>query len=218
MIGVSAIMIAYNNEEAALTRLHRDLLPALKGFDAELIVIDNSERRCEKLLQAVRDVARPGTEVNHVHHRWQPENPMYGPSLNTAVTLATRPYLLYVCTNHGFARDPSWAMDLLTPLVADDTRTVAMTGSLQDAGPPEEQGFPATLPHIHVQGGVFAARRDVLRAFPYPDGEYAHFGADLHVCFALLNAGFKLIDVPTVRSVWRTGAGDGQWKYVHDEP
>lgn len=215
MIGVTAIMIAHNNEEAALTRLHRDLLPALKGFDAELIVIDNSRTTSAELADALITAEVDGVRTRY---QWQlGNNLMYGPAMNLAITLSTRPYLLYVCTNHGYSRDPSWAMDLLTPLIEDDTRTVAMTGCLQDAGPPEAHGFPATLPPIHVQGGVFAARRDVLRAFPFPDGEYAHWGADIHVCFALLNAGFTLIDVPTVRSVWRTAAGNGDWKYVHEE-
>jgi GT2 family glycosyltransferase len=215
MIGVTAIMIAYNNEETALTRLHRDLLPALKGLDAELIVIDNSETTSVQLADALITAEIDGIRTRY---QWQLGNNLwYGPAMNAAINLASRPYLLYVCTNHGFSRDPSWAMDLLTPLVQDDTRTVAMTGCLQAAGPPEAHGFPATLPQIHVQGGVFAARRDVLRAFPYPDGEYAHWGADIHVCFTLMNAGFTLVDVPTVRSVWRTAAGDDEWKYVHEE-
>jgi GT2 family glycosyltransferase len=216
MIPVTAIMIAYNNEDKALVRLQRDLLPALDGLDAELIVIDNSETTSVELADALITAEVEGI---HTRYQWQlGNNLLYGPAINAAVKLATRPYLLYVCTNHGYSRDPSWATDLLTPLVDDDTRTVAMTGCLQAAGPPENHGFPASLPQIHVQGGVFAARRDVLRAFPYPDGEYAHWGADIHECFALMHAGFHLVNVPTITSVWRQAAGNGHWKYIHDEP
>ncbi|HVQ84640.1 MAG TPA: hypothetical protein VMS84_07800 [Mycobacterium sp.] len=217
MIPVTAIMIAHNNEDRALERLNRDLLPALTPLDSELIVIDNSDTTSQRLADALITAEAEG--IQRTRYQWQlGNNLLYGPAMNLAVKLATRPYLLYVCTNHGFARDPSWAVDLLAPIVDDQTRTVAMTGCLQAAGPPQSHGFPADLPQIHVQGGVFAARRDVLRAFPYPDGEFAHWGADIHECFALMAAGFRLVDVPAVKSVWRAAAGNGHWKYVHDEP
>jgi hypothetical protein len=216
VIPVTAIMIAHNNEDKALVRLQRDLLPALAPLDAELVVIDNSDTTSMQLADALVTAEVEGVQTRY---QWQlGNNLMYGPAMNLAVKLATRPYLLYVCTNHGFARDPTWAYELLLPIVEDDTRLVAMTGCLQPAGAPESHGFPADLPSVHVQGGVFAARRDVLRAFPYPDGEYAHWGADVHECFALMHAGFKLIDVPAVRSVWRQAAGNGHWKFVHDDP
>jgi hypothetical protein len=203
-------MIAHNNEQASLTRLRRDLLPALSQLDAELIVIDNSDEPSGPLADAT--VCVPNMIGRYYWQRG--DNLLYGPSLNLAVTMTSRPYLLYVCTNHGHARDATWASDLLAPL-ADPA--VGMTGCLQDAGPPENAGFSPDLPHVHIQGGVFAARTEVLRSHPYPDGEYAHWGADIYECFTLMQAGYKLIDVPTVRSVWRTGAGDGNWKYVHED-
>jgi GT2 family glycosyltransferase len=214
MIGVTAVMIAYNNEDNCLLRLHRDLLPALKKLDAELIVIDNSDTTSQRLADALITA-----EVDQIKTRYQWQlgnNLMYGPALNRAVTLATRPYLLYVCGNHGQSHDPSWATDLLAPLVDDMTRTVAMTGSIQDAGPAQQLGFSPDVPEIHIQGGVFAARTEVLRAFPYPEDRYQHDGADLFMCFQLMAAGFRLVDVPTIRSVWWEEPGEGPWKYVHE--
>lgn len=209
-VGVSAVMIAYNNEYKALIRLIRDLMPALRGFDAELIVVDNSAQRCQLLAEAV---AR--ARVEH-HYCWQNgENLYFGPAMNVAVKLARHPYLAYVCTNHGHSYHHSWLADLIAPLLADET--VAMTGTIAAAGPPANMGFDPSLPEVHIQGGVFAARTDALRAHPYPNGAYAHGGADLYECFSLLAAGHKLVDVPTVRSVWRTTAGAGRWKYVHEE-
>jgi len=32
-----------------------------------------------------------------------------------------------------------------------------------------------------------------------------------------MKTGYMLLDVPTVRSVWRASAGEGSWKYVHEE-
>jgi GT2 family glycosyltransferase len=206
-------MIAYNNEREAITRLQRDLLPALKSFDAaEVIVIDNSAATSQELADALITAEVDGITTRY---SWQlGRNLWYGPAMNLAVRTATRPYVLYVCTNHGRSIDPTWACDLLAPL-ADET--VGMTGCLQDAGPPEQYGFPAGLPHLHVQGGVFAARRDVLLRYPYPDGQYAHWGADLCECFQLMRAGLRLVDVPTVKSVWRKRAENGDWKYIHDD-
>jgi hypothetical protein len=210
-VGVSAVMIAYNNEYKALIRLTRDLMPALRAFDAELIVIDNSTQPCHWLAEAV---AR--SRVDHHHYCWQNgDNLMYGPAMNVAVKLATHPYLVYVCTNHGRSYDRTWLADLLAPLLADDT--VAMTGTLAGAGSPTSMGFDASLPNIHVQGGVFGARLEALRTHPYPNGQHAHWGADIYQCFALQAAGHKLVNVPTVHSVWRAKAGTGTWKYVHED-
>jgi hypothetical protein len=212
VIRVSAVMIPYNNEENSLTRLLRDLMPALwrPEIDAEVIVVDNSAERSDRLAAVVTGAGIGG------RYRWQEgRNLMYGPAMNIAVELANHPYLLYVCSEHGRSLDHTWALDLLEPLIEDQTGRVAMTGTLQSAGPPTDKGFPDSLPDVHVQGGVFAARRDVLRAFPYPSGEYAQWGSDLYESFQLMHAGFRLVDVPTVRSVWRTDPGEGSWKYVH---
>jgi GT2 family glycosyltransferase len=214
-IPVTVVIVPYNNEDKALVRLRRDLLPALAHVDAELIVIDNSAERSLRLADAVDGAGG--------RYCWQEgRNLMYGPAMNLAVELATKPYVLYLCSEHGYARDSTWAVDLLKPLVDDDSGKIAMTGCIRASGPPSDLGFPADLPEIHVQGGVFAARRDVLRAFPYPAEVYTHLGSDMYVCFQLMAAGFDLVDVPTIRSVWREAAwraafGLGSWKYVHSE-
>jgi GT2 family glycosyltransferase len=207
MIGVTAVMVAYNNEERAALRLKRDLLPALRYTDAEVIVIDNSRCRSHRLEYAVQ---RAGGR-----YRWQRgANLRYSRAMNLAVSLATKPNLLYVCTEHGRSYDHTWALDLLAPL-ADES--VAMTGTLYDSGPPGEHGFPDDLWNYHVQGGVFAARTAVMAANPYPDGDYAHYGSDIYLCFQLVQKGLRLVDVPTVRSVWwKADLSEGEWKYVHN--
>jgi len=40
---------------------------------------------------------------------------------------------------------------------------------------------------------------------------------DVYQSLRFMTAGYELVDVPTVKSVWRTTAGPGPWKYVHDE-
>jgi hypothetical protein len=209
MTGVTAVVIPYQDERGALRRI-TGLVKALRHceLDAELIAIDNSPRRSWQLAAAVENSGFPG------RYCWQGgRNLCYGPAMNKAVMLAQHPHLLYICANHGKGIDPSWPLDLLMPL-ADDT--VAMAGSLQDSGPPENLGFPPELPPLHVQGGIFAARTELLRRHPYPKGQYAHHGSDIYMSLRLVQAGWQLADVPTVQSVWRRKAGDGPWKYVHD--
>ena len=215
MTAVTAVMIAYNNEADSLTRLQRDLLPALRDprLDYELIVIDNSAAESPLLRYAV--TGNPGD--NGRYYWQQGDNLMYGPALNLVATLANHPYLLYICTSHGYSNDPTWALDLLEPLITDTAGEVGMTGSLQDAGPPEAMGFPASLPQRHIQGGVFAARTQTIIDYPYVNGEFAQSGSDLHQCFQLMSAGLRLVDVPTIRSVWfHRDLGEGPFKYVHD--
>jgi hypothetical protein len=210
MTGVTAVVIPYQDVRGALGRINR-LVEALRHckLKAEIIAIDNSPRRSWQLAAAVEDNGSfPG------RYRWQGgRNLCYGPAMNQAVMLAQYPHLLYVCANHGRCIDPSWPLDLLVPL---DRDMVAMTGSLQDSGPPENLGFPPELPPLHIQGGVFAARTELLRRHPYPTGKYAHYGSDIYLSLRLVQAGWQLVDVPTIQSVWRRTAGDGDWKYVHD--
>jgi hypothetical protein len=214
-VGVTAVMIAHNEEERSLTRFLRDLLPSLwllrPLLDTEIIVIDNSERRSDRLANAVLD--NGGFAASY---RWnQGRNLMYGPSLNVAATMAARPYLLYVCAAHGQMYDPTWAWDLLATLVDDLSGDVAMSGSLRPSGSPAAMGFSESLAQVHVQGGLFCARTDVLRAHPYEEGDYAHWGSDVYQGFQLMAAGYRLADVPTVRSVWRSAIEGRHWKYVH---
>jgi hypothetical protein len=215
-LGVTVVMVPYNDEERALTRLLRDLMPSLRLYrrviDFELLVIDNSQHCLPRLAEAVRENgAFPAKYLWNEGH-----NLYYGPALNLAVRVASHPLLLYVCANHGRMQDPTWLWDLLEPLVNDPGGKVALTGSFYPSGPPSKLGFPDSLEWIHVQGGVFAARTDVLAKHPYPEGEYAHWGSDVYQSLQLLHRGYRLVEVPSVRSVWRSRV-EGHWKFIHDE-
>jgi hypothetical protein len=215
--GVAAVMIAHNDEERALTRLLRDLLPALwlyrRVIEPELIVIDNSHQRLPRLAEAVLE---NGTFA--AKYLWnEGRNLYYGPALNLAVKSSACPFLLYVCANHGRMQDPTWIGDLLEPLLKDSSHKVALTGSFYPSGPPSKLGFPDSLPWIHVQGGVFAARAQVLADHPYPEGQYAHWNSDVYQSLRLLQRGYRLVDVPTIKSVWRSRVQGNSWKFIHDE-
>ncbi|HTN53245.1 MAG TPA: hypothetical protein VML50_12630 [Anaeromyxobacter sp.] len=215
-LGATVVLVPHEEEERALTRLLRDLLPTLRlrrrTLDAELVVVDNSAHRLERLDEAVR---RNG--ACEARYLWnEGRNAWYGPALNQAVATARRPFLVYACARHGRMHDPTWIDDLLRPLVEDREGAVAMTGSLYPSGAPSRMGFPDSLEWTHVQGGLFAARTDVVARFPWPDGSLAHWGADVYQGHRLREQGYRLVDVPTVKSVWRQRV-EGSWKWVHDE-
>jgi hypothetical protein len=214
---VTVVMVAYQNEERALVRLSRDLLPTLDHYrdtwDIDLTVIDNSAEPLVGLRAAVAD-----TRSVPASYVWNGgDNLFYGPSITQAAQLSKSSLLVYLCSSHGTMHDPTWLGDLVQPFQEDGARRIAQTGSFSPSGPPSALGFDDALPWVHVQGGVFAARTEVIVSYPYPDGPLAHYLSDVYQSLRLMAAGFELVDVPTVKSVWRRAAEPGPWKYVHDE-
>jgi hypothetical protein len=210
---VTIVLVPFNNENRALTRVNRDLVPSLRyyrGWSFELIVVDNSERRLERLAECVNALPWPS------RYLWQEgANLMYGPSLNLAAKLAEHPILLYVCTNHGRMVHPRWIQDLVDPLRTRER--VAMSGHTYSSPPASAVGLAYEPKQLHVQGGVFAARTEVLRNCPYDETRFAHWSSDIWMSYRLLQEGFELADVRSVMSVWRRRARRGPWRYIHDD-
>jgi hypothetical protein len=208
----SLVLIAHNDLDRCQRRLTRDLVPSLRHYpdwNFELLVIDNSERRLDALADAVAVLPWKSQYLWHCG-----ANLLYGPSMNLAANLAEHPFLLYACMNHGRMIDPTWIEDLIRPMWHDER--VAMCGHRYPSPPPETLGFPDTCEHFHIQGGLLSARAEVIRNYPYDEGPHAHWGSDIWQSYRLMAAGFDLVQVPTVISVWRERAGPGMWKYIHD--
>jgi hypothetical protein len=111
--------------------------------------------------------------------------------------------------------DPTWIEDLVAPMWASER--IAMCGYLFPSAPPGVLGFPDRgQQRFHVQGGVLAARTEVIRRHPYQDREWAHGGSDVWQSYRLMQEGLLLHGVSTVFSGWMTIAPPGNWKYVHD--
>jgi hypothetical protein len=208
----SLVLIAHNDLERCQRRMVRDLIPSLQqhpDWQFELIVIDNSAQRLDGLARLVAELPWKSQYIWH-----QGANLFYGPSLNLAANLARYPFLVYACMNHGRMIDPTWIDDLLQPLWENER--VAMSGHRYPSPPPETLGFPASCEPFHIQGGLFAARTDVICNHPYDEGQYIHWGSDIWQSYRLMTAGYLLAAVPTVVSVWRESATPGAWKYIHD--
>lgn len=213
-IGVSIILIPYNNSNRFQTRLEREILPTIQAhpdWNFQFIIVDNSD-----------DDKRPSYQFFDEHtlnHAilWPGRNLLYGPAMNLALQACEYPYFVYLCSNHGRMYNPTWIDDLINPMLQDEK--VAMTGSHYASGWGGDRfGFSSQLPKIHIQGGVFGARTAIMKSYPYSmDPDWAHGASDIYQSYQLLHAGFILKDVPTVKSVWQQNLNSPQqWKYVHD--
>lgn len=210
---MSVVLISHNDRTKFKLRLERDLLPTLAAhadWKFQVVVIDNGDEYNKSLCDILVE-----HQLDHTYI-WPGENIKYGPAMNLAVYLSDHPYMVYACINHGLMYDPTWIDDLITPLTSNPN--IAMTGTLSPSGEPVQMGFPAHLPQVHIQGGVFGARVDILRKHPYTlDHRWVHGGSDVYESFQLLQAGFVLQDIPTLKSVWWPQVvAPGNWKYIHD--
>jgi hypothetical protein len=213
-VGISIVLIPYNNPDQVHTRLRRDIIPTIKShpdWKFQIIIVDNSDRVNQILLEPLYEI-----NINPVY-LWPGTNIMYGPSINLALLADPYPYLVYLCSSHGRMYDPTWLDDLIMPIIQDPL--VAMSGSYYQSCRPEAMGFPPHLPAIHIQGGIFGARTETLKKYPYSnDQRWVHGASDIYQSFQLLNAGFLLHDVTSIKSVWRTRVNSQEsYKYVHDD-
>lgn len=226
---IHAVLVAYKNHGHTRTRWVRDVRPGLTlagghfGLPTCVTCIDNSPDPSDDL----RELFGDGYVWNHGH------NFQYGPAINQAVRRVPSAFTLYNCTVHGRAIDHGWATDLIAPLVADPV--VGMTGYLVGSNSPEGVAHATGQEWVkekyrfvddagngyvpqHVQGGVFAARTELLLRYPYYD-TVAHLYSDHTITWDALKAGYRVVDVPSVRSVWRDvwprHKMDGV-RYLHD--
>ncbi len=212
-IGISIVLIPHNNQNKFHIRLERDIIPTIKAhpeWKFQIIIVDNSDYPNQILLNTLHEL-----NITPLY-LWPGKNIMYGPAMNLALSAYTYPYMVYLCSNHGRMYDPTWIDDLITPIT--ENPKVAMSGSYYGSCHPAAMGFSSSLPPIHIQGGIFAARTETMKKYPYTtDQRWVHGGSDVYQCYQLLNAGFLLHEVTTIKSVWQQCINSPEnLKYVHD--
>lgn len=203
--------VLYKPDWSRTARILRDALAAADAcaLAAELLVIDNSPNpTVESLgLAAAEDRARVIWNQGY--------NIYLAGALTTAVRESRGDAFVYVCASHGVGNDPTWISDLVAPL-ADPK--VGLAGHVQPCEFNRVAAVPEDIiePQIHVQGGLWAARTDLLREigfghrFPF---EYC----DVDLSRRVLAAGYVLHSVPSVVSVAGGVIPDPErYKYVHD--
>ncbi len=199
-----------NYKSPIIERLDEVVIPTLAhyhGADFEILVVDNEPEPNRELIEYLRECLVP------FKYFWnEGQNLMVAASKNIIYEEAQYPYLVYICANHGRMYDPTWLEDMLKPFEVPE---VAMTGTLTtyplshiDEG--EGEG-------VFVQGGVLAARVEVMRRHPMSP-LFPHYHSDKWIGFELQKHGYKLAHVKTVLSLWRQKAPEQHdYKYVHDE-
>jgi hypothetical protein len=223
---IHIIMVAFNNPEQTVTRWRRDVLPGVlhTGLPYGVTVVDNSEKHSPLLADTFGE-----------DYLWQEgKNLYYGGAINLAVPRLPSDLVIYACTNHGYMIDKSWVSDILAPLQNDPQ--VGAAGFLMGSNSPGGVAHDCKAPWIkdkfyfthpdgtghvppHIQGGVFAARTDLMLKFPYPP-DVMHSYTDHILTWEMLRAGYKCVSVPSILSLWRRCAEPHELKgvkYLHDQ-
>lgn len=208
---VTLVTVLYEPDWERTGRIVEQNLTALEAcdLDGELIVVDNS---LEPTIPAL-DFCRNDHRRRYVWN--QGYNVYLAGALTQAVRTALSDTLVYCCASHGIVNDPTWIKDLIEPL-ADPA--VGLAGHVHPCEFNRVAAVPEEMiePQIHVQGGVWAARRDVLREIGFSHRFPFEF-CDVDLSRRLLAAGYRLASVPTVVSVAGGKIPDPErYKYVHD--
>lgn len=175
----------------------------LTRMDFDLIVIDNS-------LTPINEIRTLSSRLGAIYRWCDGYNTFYGPSLNMAAEMSNKESLIYFCANHGRMIDPTWISDLLVSL--DDPK-VGIAGCVAPC--PFSIVGTVREPQLHVQGGVFAMRRDVLLAHPFSH-RFPFEYSDVRMSLTLLEHGYRLRHVRTIKSVAEGVVDATGAKYVHD--
>lgn len=123
--------------------------------------------------------------------------------------------LAYFCASHGLVHDPTWLADMLAPL---DDAEVGAAGYVLPCEFNRVAACPADIiePQLHVQGGLWSARIDVLREIGFGHRFPFEF-CDVDLSRRLIASGYRLANVPTIVSVPDGTIPDPErFKYVHD--
>jgi len=174
------------------------------GLAGTVSVIDNS--------------ARPNRIPRHQRRKYtwnQGYNITMGGAINQAVAMADTEAVAYVCERHTTINDHSWLRDMIEAIESPD---VGMSGSVQPCHfcCVAQNANDIIEPQIHVQGGVWAARRETFSRFGF-SYRWPQTFADVDISRRMLASGLSLANVPSVSCV---GGGTidrpGRFKIVHD--
>ena len=211
LIDVSLCQVLYKPDwqvTGALARSHLEALDAC-AVDGELLMFDNSP---SPVMGAVH-LAAAEPRVRYIWN--QGYNVYLAGAFTKALETARGRHLVYACASHGLVNDPTWLADIVAPL-ADEQ--VALAGHVLPCEFNRVARMPDDIiePQIHVQGGLWAARIDLLRTVGF-DTIHPMCFCDVDLSRRCLAAGYELASVPSLISVPAGVISDPErYKYVHD--
>lgn len=208
---VTLVTVLYRPDWNRTGRILCDALAATEvcGFAAELLILDNSPTPTVEALGLAAAYDRVRVVWN------QGFNTYIAGALTTGIREARGEALVYLCASHGLVNDPTWLTDLVAPLTDEN---VALAGHIHPCEFNRVAAVPEDIiePQIHVQGGVWAARTELLREIGFSHRFPFEF-CDVDLSRRCLAAGYQLHSVPSVVSVAGGVIPDPErYKYVHD--
>lgn len=179
------------------------------GVTGELLIVDNSPTPTIPALElAARD--------DRVRLLWNDGYNLYiAGALSRVLREARGETLAYFCASHGLVHDPTWLADMLAPL---DDPEVGAAGCVLPCEFNRVAACPADIidPQLHIQGGFWSARIEVLREIGFGHRFPFEF-CDVDLSRRLIAKGYRLANVRTIVSVPDGTIPDPErFKYVHD--
>jgi GT2 family glycosyltransferase len=179
------------------------------GLAGELLIVDNSPTPTVPALELAAREER-------VRLLWNDGYNLYIAGALTRVLREARgTKMAYFCASHGLVHDPTWLADMLAPL---EDAEVGATGCVLPCEFNRVAACPADIiePQLHVQGGFWSARIEVLREIGFGHRFPFEF-CDVDLSRRLIAGGYRLANVPTIVSVPDGTIPDPErFKYVHD--
>jgi GT2 family glycosyltransferase len=208
---VTLTTILYQPDWSRTGKIIEQNLAALEacGVAGELVIVDNSPAPTTPAIGLAAHDRR-------VRLLWNDGYNLYiAGALSRVLCEARGRKLVYFCASHGLLHDPTWLADMLAPL--DDPKTGA-AGCVLPCEFNRVAACPADIiePQVHVQGGFWSARLDVLSELGFSHRFPFEF-CDVDLSRRLIAAGYQLANVPTIISVPGGTIPDPErYKYVHD--
>ena len=153
----------------------RKILSEVLRVTKNIIVIDNNRESIFK------------QECNKHTYRFNGNKGGLAGATNMAVSLCETEYFVYLCSNHIHIYDDTWLDYLVTQM--DEMPEAVMGGDLT----------PYKGRH-HIQGGIFIARTQFLKDYPYDAEHYPFSYMDVFMSDKIVKLGFKLGEIGGIRS------------------
>ena len=193
-IKVSIAIVAFGNADSVQRVINEVATTDYKEY--EVILIDNNVNDPIKSIQIPKEIPQFKLYRNN-------NKGMLAGATNEAVDLAEGEYFVYLCGNHAHINSPDWLTYMIEKLGENQ-----IGGTVSPFNVHGIQG-------MHVQGGAFIARTDTLYKFPYNVDKFPFSFMDVDLSIRLLKAGYKLIDMPYIKSVMGYIPDKDKYKLYH---
>ena len=212
---IDIILVTYNtpeyeNREETLNILRR--IQEHTTTDYTLTIVDNGSDNefWDSVIRATRENSRIRLIRKNI-------NLFCGPATDLALKMCKSEFVIYVCSKEGFIKEHGWERRLIQYM--RDNPKVAMAGrrthlpkytyGRELANHPRIGDFRDAQfavknpdrPFVHVQGGIFIARKEALNSIGGYNPKTPQALMDVEVSYYLESKGYQLGDIPEVASI-----------------